>query len=321
MEKVAGREERIEGWYRTLRPYLFSIAYRMLGSAADAEDAIQDAFVSLQRMDDNAVETIQSGQAYLAKLVVNRCLNFLKSAGRRKEDYVGEWLPLPILDRSQPSPEESAERKEEISYALLVLLEMLNPLERAAFVLRETMDCDYAEIAALMGRSEANCRQLVSRAKRKLDAGRKGDSRSELPAAAPARSGRLKEFELVRRFASAFSGGRIEELAALLTEDAILLMDGGGRVHSAINPIYGRGRALALLKAMFSNSLAGARFEFVDAKEAGPAIAAWQGDRLAAFLMFDWREREEQGEGMLLRHLFTIYNPDKLALLGLPRTE
>ncbi|RUS48312.1 sigma-70 family RNA polymerase sigma factor [Cohnella sp. AR92] len=318
-----GREARIVRWYGTLRAYLFSIAYRMLGSATDAEDAIQDVFVKLQRMEDVELGQIRQERAYLAKLLVNRCLNFLKSAGRRKEDYVGEWLPLPIVDRTAPSPEDAAERKEDISYALLVLLEKLNPVERAAFVLRETMDCDYAEIAALLDKSEANCRQLVSRSKRKLEAerrleaercGARGNGNQELPA--PIRANRPQELELVRRFLDAFSRGQPEELASLLMEDTVLLMDGGGRVHAAINPIYGRKRALALLKAMYSVSLAGARFEFVETREAGPAIAAWQGDRFAAILMFEWaQEAPKTGEEPQLRHLYTIYNPDKLKLL------
>jgi len=315
MDGQENREQQVERWYRTRRPYLFSIAYRMLGSATDAEDAIQDVFVSLQRIERDEAEEIRNEKAYLAKLIVNRCLNHLKSAGRRKEDYVGEWLPIPIVDRSEPLPEDAAERKEDISYALLVLLERLNPLERAAFVLRETMDCDYSEIAMLLDQSETNCRQLVSRAKRKLETDRKGEGSSGLPAAWASRSEHPKELELVRRFVSAFSRGQIEELASLLTEDAILLMDGGGRVHAAINPIYGRERSLALLKAMYSNSLAGARFEHVETKEAGPSIAAWREDRLIALLMFDWGPDRDSGES--LRRLFTIYNPDKLKLLGL----
>lgn len=284
----------MERWYKEHRSYLFAIAYRMLGTPSDAEDVVQDVFLSLQNAD--AAEAIRHGKAYLARMTVNRCLNVLGSAAKRRETYVGPWLPEPLVDTSVPRPDEAAELGEAVSYAFLVLLDKLAPLERAVFVLRETFGCDYREIASLTDKSEANCRQIYSRAKRRL-AGEPAE-----PRAMPAR----EELVLVRRFVAAFRGGRTEELVRLLTEDAVMMTDGGGKVHAAINPIYGRDRSLALLAAMGRRSMKDARFEEV-ATDGGIGLAIWRDERLVAFMGFDWRGANEP-----LRRVYTIFNPDKV---------
>ncbi|MCC3377231.1 sigma-70 family RNA polymerase sigma factor [Cohnella sp. REN36] len=156
------------GWYETYRTQMFQLAYRLLGTVADAEDAVQDAFVSLQSSAPAPDGAIRHPKAYLSKAVANRCLNVLKSARRRRESYVGEWLPEPIVESRSALPHESAEMDESVSYAMLVLLQRLSPVERAVFVLREALLFEYAEVAEMLGKSEANCRQLFSRAKRKL---------------------------------------------------------------------------------------------------------------------------------------------------------
>lgn len=291
---TGGRMETTERWYREWRPYLFSIAYRMLGSQADAEDVVQDVFLTLQNA--GQAEAVQNPKHYLGRTVVNRCLNVLGSAARRREAYVGPWLPEPLIDASAPLPDEAAELGETVSYAFLVLLEKLAPLERAVFVLRETYGCGYAEIASLVDKSEANCRQIYSRAKRRL-------AREPV---VPRRNATERERGLARRFVSAFGGGRMEELVRLLTEDAVVITDGGGKVHAAINPIYGRTRSLALLEAMAKRSMKGARLEEVPIPD-GIGVAVWRDERLIAFMCFDWNGTDEP-----LRRVYAIYNPDKL---------
>lgn len=291
---TGGLTGNAELWYREWRSYLFSIAYRMLGSPADAEDAVQDVFLTLQSA--GTAGEIRHAKTYLAKMIVNRCLNVLGSAARRRETYVGPWLPEPLVDASAVLPEEAAELGESISYAFLVLLEKLAPLERAVFVLRETYGYGYNEIASLVEKSEAICRQIHSRAKRRLS----GDP------SVPWQGETERERGLARRFVAAFQGGRTEELVRLLTEDAVMMTDGGGKVHAAINPIYGRTRSLALLGAMAKRSMKGARFE--EARIAGGiGLAVWREERLAAFMCFDWNGADEP-----LRRIYTIFNPDKL---------
>lgn len=305
MGNGGGREEtkkagQWEERYRKYRSAVFAIAYRMLGSAADAEDVVQDVFLSVPDAGpEGADDPIRHEKAYLSRMAVNRCLNLLNSSARKRETYVGPWLPEPLVRSEDDLPEEAAERGEAVSYAFMVLLEKLGPLERAVFVLRETLGYDYAAIAGLVGKSEANCRQIYGRAKRKLGDG--APVREPLDFA--------KQRGLVRGFVESFREGRTQELVRLLASDAVLMTDGGGKVRAAVNPIYGRDRGLALLAAMAKGSMKGARFEEV-AFGGGIGLAAWQGDRLHAVIAFDW-----SGEDEPLRNLFTIFNPDKLALI------
>src|SRR5919198_1663180 len=147
------------------RSYLFSVAYRLLGSVSDAEDAVQDAFIRWQR---DPRESIESPRAYLATIVVRLCLDQLRSARARREVYVGPWLPEPLVTSGRTDLTETAVLRESLSFAFLVLLEALSPIERAVFVLREVFDYDYAEIAAMVDKSAANCRQIFHRARQRL---------------------------------------------------------------------------------------------------------------------------------------------------------
>ncbi|WP_336886756.1 sigma-70 family RNA polymerase sigma factor [Paenibacillus xylanexedens] len=150
--------------YIRYKKYAFSIAYRMLGSVVEAEDIVQDCFAGIQ---STSAQDIRNPKSYIARLVVNRSLNLLNSARNQRESYVGEWLPEPIGDSVEANmPEETMEKKELISYAYLVMLERLSPMERAVFVLREAFRYDYAEIADWLGKTESNCRQIFSRARR-----------------------------------------------------------------------------------------------------------------------------------------------------------
>ena len=207
------------------RPLLFSIAYRMLGSVADAEDTVQEAFVRWQQV---SVTEVRSPKSYLSAVVTRLCLDHLRSEKVRREEYVGPWLPEPLLTDGSLDVAETVELDETLSMAFLVLLERLTPVERAVFLLREVFDYDYAEIARIVAKSEANCRQIARRARESVAARR---PRFEVSPE--------QEERLMYSFLEACSDGDMESLLALLSEDVILYSDGGGKVRAALNPIYG----------------------------------------------------------------------------------
>lgn len=210
--------------FEALRPLLFSVAYRMLGSVMDAEDAVQEAFVRWRRA--GAAE-VRSPQAFLTTVVTRLCINQLGSARARRETYVGPWLPEPLLGAWTTEPVDEGD-DEMLSLGFLLLLERLSPAERAVFVLREAFDLPFADIAAALEKTEDACRQLLSRARRNLESGR-----------ARFRSTPDERSRLMRSFGEAAGTGDLEALRAMLAEDVVLLSDGGGRVSAARNPVRG----------------------------------------------------------------------------------
>jgi RNA polymerase sigma-70 factor (ECF subfamily) len=215
------------------RRLLFSIAYRMLGSASDAEDVVQDAWVRYQGADRGAV---RSPRAFATTIVTRLCLDRLKSARAAREEYVGPWLPEPVLTSGEEGPDMRAQRSESVTLAFLVLLETLSPEERAVFLLKEVFDYDHADIAEILGVSTANSRQLFHRAKRRLAEGR--------PRFGGTRESRR---EVASRFAAAFQAGDVNALTGLLTEDVGLWSDGGGKVSAARRPLAGRDEVINFL--------------------------------------------------------------------------
>jgi RNA polymerase sigma-70 factor (ECF subfamily) len=208
------------------RGRLLGLAYRMLGSRADADDVLQDAYL---RIRDAA--GIANPEAYLVTTVTRLCIDRLKSAQVRRETYIGPWLPEPILDAEAMSPHTALELAEDLSFALMLVLERLSPPERAAFLLHDIFDVGFAEIAAVLDRSEPSCRQLASRARRAVKAHRPA---TPVPIE--------QQGALLASFASAVSNGDVAALMAVLREDAILLSDGGGFKLTALNPILGADR-------------------------------------------------------------------------------
>ena len=208
------------------RPRLFSIAYRMLGSASDAEDVLQDAWVRYAAADTS---TIRSPQAFATTIVTRLCLDRLKSARATREQYVGPWLPEPVLTREMDSPEATLERAESVTLAFLVLLEKLSPEERAVFLLKDVFDYDHAEIGEILGISSANSRQLLHRARTALAQGR--PRRAGTPGSRRA---------MAERFAQAFATGDAAALASMLASDAGMWADGGGKATAARRPLLGR---------------------------------------------------------------------------------
>jgi RNA polymerase sigma-70 factor (ECF subfamily) len=205
------------------RGRLLGLAYRMLGSRSDAEDVVQDAYLRFAGAQD-----IHNPEAFLVTIVTRLCLDRLKSAKAQREIYVGPWLPEPVFDAEGLSAEATTELADDLSFALLLALDRLSPMERAAFLLHDVFDTPFSEIAAMLDRTEASCRQLASRARRAVR-----DNRP-VPAATPDSHARL-----LQAFSDAVASGNVRQLAELLREDAVALTDGGGRKFAARNPIIG----------------------------------------------------------------------------------
>ena len=218
------------------RPLLFSIAYRMLGSVMEAEDAVQETYLRYMATDADA---IQSPKAFLSTVVTRLCLDQLKSVRVKREDYFGPWLPEPLL--TADAPDELLARHESISMAFLLLLETLSPVERAVFLLREVFDYDYEAIAQIVGKSEANCRQLHSRAKKHIHSGR--------PRFTPSPQ---EQQQLVGKLLAAMQLGDSDAFAALLAEDVELRSDGGGKASAATHPLSGRQTVMRFLLGLYN---------------------------------------------------------------------
>ncbi|GAA2436400.1 RNA polymerase sigma-70 factor [Streptomyces lavendulocolor] len=220
--------------FEVARPRLEAIAYRLLGSASEAEDAVQETFLRWQATD---VGRIEVPEAWLTKVLTNLCLNQLTSARARRETYVGEWLPEPLLDGDPMlGPADTAEQRESVSYAVLTLMERLTPNERAVYVLREAFDYPHREIAEILDVSESASQQIFHRAKKHLADGR---PRAEIDEAAARR--------VVEEFLAAATTGRTEPLVKLLTADVLAVGDGGGKVPARARAVEG---ALAVAKFM-----------------------------------------------------------------------
>lgn len=225
------------------RPLLFGVAYRMLGSVVEAEDIVQDAF--LRRHAAGTIE-IRSEQAFLVTTVTRLCIDHLRSARARRESYVGPWLPEPLV--GERGLEDVVGDRETLSLAFLVLLEALNPAERAVFLLRDVFEYDYSEVAEIVGKSEANCRQIARRAREYVAAKRNRFRPSQ----------RRKQ-ELSARFAQACVSGDLKGLLALLDRDITLWSDGGGKAVAALNPIYGSDKVARFILGVLRSSGPGSR--------------------------------------------------------------
>lgn len=282
------------------RPLLFSIAYRMLGSVMEAEDVVQEAFLRWERADGSEV---RSPRAYLSTVVTRLCMDQLRSARMRREEYVGPWLPEPLPTGTESDAAESAILDESLSMAFLVLLESLSPVERAVFLLREVFDYDYLEVARIVGKSEANCRQISHRAREAVAARRPRFEAS-----------REREEDLTRRFVEVCAGGDMEGLLGLLSEDITLWSDGGGRVRAALNPIQGSDRVSRFLFGILGKTSPG--FVIRQTKINGqPGIVGYVDEDPMGVVTLDIAEDRIQA-------IRIVVNPEKLrAVPSLPRRE
>ncbi|MCV7172084.1 RNA polymerase sigma-70 factor [Mycobacterium manitobense] len=284
--------------FSLLRPLLFTIAYQLLGSATEADDVLQDSYL---RWADVDLATVRDTKAYLAQLVTRQALKALRSGARRREDYVGPWLPEPLLldDRDASTDVVLAES---VSMAMLVLLETLTPDERAVFVLRDVFDFEYGEIAEAVGKSEVAVRQVAHRAREHVRARRKRFDRVD-----PEQTTRITE-----QFLAAATTGDVDELMRLLAPDATWTADGGGRVGAARRPITGADRLVPLIVGPFRRGLATLRTEVITANGA-PAVAVYSDDRLEAVLAVEIVDGR-------ITNLYAIANPDKLSTVTTART-
>ena len=221
--------------FEELRPLLFAIAYRILGSVAEAEDAVQETWLRYQSSPTQPTST----KAFLSAVVTRISIDVLRSARVRRENYVGEWFPEPLLTDPYEDPARSAELADSVSMAALLLLERLSPLERAVFVLREVFGCGFPDVASAVGRSEAACRQLAARARRHMDAGRprfKADRR--------------EREELAARFFDALRDGDIEGVRELLAADVQMVGDGGGKAPALPRSVIGADNVARVLASI-----------------------------------------------------------------------
>jgi RNA polymerase sigma-70 factor (ECF subfamily) len=273
------------------RQLLFGIAYRMLGSVADAQDLVQETYLRWQQA---ASETIRSPRAWLTTVTTRLCINHLQSARVKRETYVGPWLPEPLVDEQAKDPAETSMLADSLSLAFLVLLETLSPDERAVFVLREGFECEFADIARIIGKSEENCRQILARARKHIDERRPRYDVS-----------RIDADKIVGPFVTALKNGDLEAMLAHLAENVVLIADAGGRPGALLKPLHGANPvAHAMLHAMRKQG----------AEEADVRAATING--LPGFVRFqDTAARAVLAFGLVggrIAAVFVISNPDKL---------
>jgi RNA polymerase sigma-70 factor, ECF subfamily len=225
---------RVRDLYEELRPYMFAIAYRMVGSVSDAEDIVQEAFLRFHRATSEG-DVVDSPKAYLSAVTTRLGIDHLRSARVRRERYVGQWLPEPLLTDEAPDVSQHAEAADSLSLAFLVLLESLSPVERAVFLLREVFGYGYDEIARVVDKSEDNCRQIAVRARRQVDAKKPRFEAS-----------RQRKEDLAQRFFAAAAEGDAEGLLGLLAADVVAYGDGGGKAPAFPRPVFGRDRVARL---------------------------------------------------------------------------
>ncbi|MFE7860739.1 RNA polymerase sigma-70 factor [Streptomyces sp. NPDC057403] len=281
--------------FEELRPLLFSIAYRILGSVSEAEDALQEAWLRWQAATTRPTST----KAYLSAVVTRICVDVLRSARVRREEYVGPWFPEPLLADPYEDPERSAELSDSLSTAALLLLERLTPLERAVFVLHEVFGFGFPDIASAVGRSQAACRQLAVRARRHMDAGR---PRFE--------AGCKEREELAGRFFDAFREGDVDALRELLAADVHMAGDGGGKAPQLANAVVGAEHVARVL-AEFAPQIraVGVVLEPRQVNGAPGALLRDRDGRIVSAMMLDVA-------GGRVRAIRSVINPDKLGHLG-----
>jgi len=282
-----------------LRPTSFAIAYRMLGSVAEAEDIVQEALLRVHRAIEDG-ERIDSPRAFVATITTRLAIDELRSARARRERYVGEWLPEPVLTDSLDDPAQHAEIADSLSMAMLVLLETLSPEQRAVLLLRDVFDYGYGEIAEIVGKNEDNVRQLATRARARVEAGRPRFQTS-----------REQRDELAKRFFAAVTDGDLAGLEALLAHDVVLTGDGGGKVPALGRPLAGRSRVANTLLTWvkLGARIAGASLREVEVNSM-PGALLLDGDSL---LLGVWELEIGGGE---IHGINSVVNPDKLAHLG-----
>lgn len=280
------------------RGQLFGIAYRMLGSVAEADDMLQETWLRWQKQD---VAGIQSPKAWLVSIITRLCIDQLRSARRQREEYYGVWLPEPLVESPASSPEDSAQLADSLTMAFMLMLETLSPVERAVFLLREVFDYDYDEIAHMVGKSEANCRQIVRRAKAQLAA----------PSAPQPPNQQARR--VVEQFMEAATTGEVSDLLALLTADATLYSDGGGRVPAAGRPIETADRISRFFLGIRDRQPPDTELRFLQIN-GRPGVLMSSSGRVFNAVSFEL-------SGSRVRAIYIVRNPEKLGHLETPEGD
>jgi RNA polymerase sigma-70 factor (ECF subfamily) len=280
------------------RGLLFAVAYRMLGSRADAEDMVQETFLRWVQASDTQ---IRDPRAFMVTVITRLCINQLRSARAKREEYFGQWLPEPLITGTTAESAVVSEIDESLSMAFLMLLERLTPVERAVFLLREVFDYDYVEIAEMLGQSEVNCRKILSRAKRHVTEDR---PRFEV---SPDEQQRL-----LQHFLEATAHGDMPGLIAVLSKDVVLYTDGGGKATAVPNPVYGAEHVARFFTLAPQKLLPADVVRRVVRINGQPGVIIYYDDQAIGVLTMDVAEG-------LIRNIYIVRNPDKLAQLpGLP---
>jgi RNA polymerase sigma-70 factor (ECF subfamily) len=283
------------------KPLLFSIAYRMLGTVMDAEDMVQETFLRWQNCEQAQVE---SPKAWLSTVVTRLCINHLKSARVQREAYIGPWLPEPLVSGLSVAPGENAKLSDSLSLAFLVLLESLTPTERAVFVLREVFNYEFSEIGPIVEKTEANCRQILARARKSVEERR------------PRFEATPEEAEqLIQKFEQAVQTGNLDDLLNLLAKDVVLVSDGGGKATAVLRPILGVDHVARLL--IGATRKFGVRSQVLHhtAVNGLPGSVSFVGGHVLRVVAFGIRNAH-------IHSLFIITNPDKLShIKSLPAVE
>lgn len=283
--------------FTLLRPLLFTIVYEILGSATESDDVLQDSYL---RWADVDLTTVRDTKSYLAQLVTRQALNALRASARRREDYIGPWLPEPLLlDERDPSGDVVL--AESVSMAMLVLLETLTPDERAVFVLREVFGFDYDDIAVAVDKSVVTVRQVAHRAREHVRARRK-----RFEPVDAARTARITQ-----QFMTAAATGALEGLLSLLAPDAVWTADSGGRTTAARRPVVGAEKVAAVLMNVFRMGRVDLRIEVVNCNHT-PAMMVYDGDHLEGVFLVEIIDGKITG-------VYAIRNPDKLVAVAVPR--
>ncbi|KJB87774.1 RNA polymerase sigma24 factor [Paenibacillus sp. E194] len=280
--------------YHQYKALLFTLAYQLTGSTVDAEDVVQEVFVKIHKLNGNELE---QPKAYLCKMVTNQCYDLLKSAQRRREQYFGTWLPEPVATTYE-DPMSSIVRSDLLSYAMLVLLERLAPVERTIFILREALGFDYPAIAQIVNKNEANCRKLLSRARNKMGI-------EEEPI-----SHELASEEWVKRLLQALRSNSVDAVVSLLHEDIVVLSDGGGKASAAARPITTPERVAQFLIGLMKKTVQQENllhYETTSINGQAGVIVHTDGRPDTVILL--------HLEGAAIRNIYFVRNPDKLVRL------
>lgn len=300
MTSLAGGGEHAER-FTLLRPLLFTIAYEILGSATESDDVLQDSYLRWAAVD---LATVHDTKSYLAQLVTRQALNALRAGARRREEYVGPWLPEPLLLEDQ-DPSSDVVLAESVSIAMLVLLETLSPDERAVFVLREVFGFDYGEIAEAVGKPAPTVRQVAHRAREHVRARRKWGGASRKPID-PQRNA-----EITAQFLETAASGDVDALMAMLAPDATWMADGGGKVSAARKPVVGAERVARAITGLLRKAGTHARIEMVTCNSA-PAVFFYLDDQLDLVVTFEIADDK-------ITNFYAVRNPDKLAAVTTAR--